>query len=512
MLQSKLVLHSLDKYEKIKTKEITAIITIIVMLNIFHASAILKLLFCRPYKPCYCDHLESPKKLLNNQSQVFPMDRFANKIKKELQKRGATDIIIATSQTNADQIKFTNNKISTTQTWKADKIDIFIAIGKRIATTSLKEFTDNGINKTVNELIALAKNAPPNEDYSCIAKGPFKYKNIDDLYDKKITTANKAEIVEKSIQEAINHGGKRISGILETGEGEIRIISSGNVDAQTKSTSAYLSLRALADKDASGHITTASRTISKFNYMQAAKEAGEIAKKSLNPKTGISGKYDIIFMPLAFTNLLSLVAEATSVFAVESGFSFLVNKLNKKVASNMVSLYDDPQEENGLGSIPFDAEGHPTMKKAIIEKGILKTYLHNSSTAKRYKTKSTGNAGIISPTPFNTVLKKGDYSEEELIKATKNGLLVTNLWYTRFTNYATGEFSTIPRDGIFFIKNGKIQYPVKGIRISDSFPNILQNVTAVGNEPKKIISWEAETPCTTPAVLVKNINVTKPTE
>ncbi len=231
-----------------------------------------------------------------------------------------------------------------------------------------------------------------------------------------------------------------------------------------------------------------------------------------NPKSCIPGKYDVIFKPLAFANLLSLIGEASSTFSVESGLSFLKNKMNKQIASKEVTFLDNPTAPNGIGSIKFDAEGHPTQKTTLIEKGKFKTYLHNTSTALKYKTKTTGNAGIIAPRPFNLILKKSNWKTEDMIKEIKKGVIITNMWYTRFKNYATGEFSTIPRDGIFLIEKGRIKNPIRGIRISDSLPNILKNVYAISNNPYQIISWETSTPTTTPDVLVKGVNITKPIE
>jgi len=140
----------------------------------------------------------------------------------------------------------------------------------------------------------------------------------------------------------------------------------------------------------------------------------------------------------------------------------------------------------------------------------LKTYLHNTSTARRYRVKTTANAGLISPTPSNIVLKPGNHKKEELFKSIKKGLYITNLWYTRFQNHVTGEFSTIPRDGIFLIKNGKITNSVKEIRISDNILNIIKNMVLIGKIPKQISSWEIETHVKTPHAVVKNIKITKP--
>ncbi|MFH1592137.1 MAG: TldD/PmbA family protein [Candidatus Woesearchaeota archaeon] len=440
------------------------------------------------------------------------MKNLSQKIKRDLMKKGATHVVIGTSKSNSDQIKFSNNKISTTKSWSSIDLSIFIAIKNKLATTSLKEFDKKTINSTITNLIKVAKLSQPNKDFLDIAKGPFKYKNIPDTYDKKIQKINKVKIVEDSITKALSEGAKRTSGILETSESSTYLTTSSNVETEGKGTFIHLSLRALSEKDASGHLTCSSRTLSKFNYLKAAQEAGSIASESKNPKPGSPGKYNILFKPLAFANLLSLVGEASSVFSVESGLSFLKNKINKKIASNKVTFLDNPTVPNGIGSTRFDAEGHPTQKTELIKNGIFKTYLHNTSSSKRYKTKNTANAGIISPEASNLILKKSDWNTQEMIKQTKKGLIITNLWYTRFKNYATGEFSTIPRDGIFLIENGKIKHPIKGIRISESLPNILKNVHAIGNNPYQIVSWETNVPTTTPDVLIKGVNITKPVE
>jgi PmbA protein len=167
----------------------------------------------------------------------------------------------------------------------------------------------------------------------------------------------------------------------------------------------------------------------------------------------------------------------------------------------------------GYDSTAFDSEGVPTQRTEIITDGKLMTYLHNTSTAKRYKTKTTANAGLISPHHWNLVLEPGKKSREELIGQVKDGIYVTNIWYTRFQNYVTGDFSTIPRDAIFLIKNGKLSGSVKGIRITSNMLDILKGIESVGNakESENIHAWEVDSSVITPPVLVKGVNITKPT-
>jgi PmbA protein len=230
-----------------------------------------------------------------------------------------------------------------------------------------------------------------------------------------------------------------------------------------------------------------------------------------NPKALKPGAYTVLFDPLPFANLVNQVMSALPITAVESGLSFLQGKIGQKVASNQFTLWDDGTTPGGFSSSSTDEEGVPSQKNLVIEEGVLKTYLHNTSTAKKYSTTTTANAGIISPHPNNGVVRPGDMSVDEMIAGMKRGLYVTNTWYTRFQNYVTGEFSTIPRDGIFYIENGKIKHPVTGIRISDNILRMLMSISAVGKDVKQVRGWEVEMPVFTPAAVIDDVVITKST-
>jgi len=139
---------------------------------------------------------------------------------------------------------------------------------------------------------------------------------------------------------------------------------------------------------------------------------------------------------------------------------------------------------------------------------VLKTYLHNGTTAMLHNAKTTGNAGIVAPHPWNLIIESGDWKKEEMIEEIKEGLLITNVWYTRFQNYRNGDFSTVARDAAFYIKNGEIEHAVKGIRISDNLQRIFENITALSKEIRQIYWWEVENPVFAPYALAKNVRIT----
>lgn len=430
-------------------------------------------------------------------------------VKKAL-KEGADDVIASLIKEKRKQVKFANNTITTTQTWDTSKLDIFLARERRVASTTIDTISKEQIDKSIKKLIKITKLIKPNTNYFGIADGPFNYKNIREIYDKKILTLNTIDQVEKAINSALKYS-KRVAGVLYTNFYNKELASSRSVFSSEKGTSIELSIRAFNKKDESGHAVGCSRVFNGFSPEQIGEKAGMIARQATNPIAGQPGKYDVIFEPLAAAGLLYLTASFASAFMVDAGFSLFTKKINKKVASKFVNLIDDSRIKNGYASSKFDDEGVPAKRTKIIDHGILKTYLHNTSTAKKYKTKTTANAGLMIPLPTNVILEPGKVSKEDLFKGVKNGIYVTNIWYTRFQNYKTGDFSTIPRDGAFLIKDSQIIQPIKGIRIADNLERILKNIIMISKKPEWVRWWEVDIPVLTPYVLVKDVNITVPT-
>ncbi len=424
-------------------------------------------------------------------------------------KKGADDVVVEKADEIMKQIRFSNNLITVSKVWKTSVYKVFLTRNKRVVSTVIYDTRKKSIKNAIENLIKATKIIEPNKDYYGIAKGPFKYKKIPRLFDKKLLNVDCVDLVEAAINSALKYS-KKTAGTFVLHFLKRNLETSSKISASEKTTAVSLSIRAFNEKDESGHAVSCSRILSEFRPEKAGEKAGKIAKLAKKPKEGKKGKFDVIFDPLSIANLLSLVGQFSSIFYVESGLSFLRDKLNKKVGSEKVTLIDDGRIENGVNSTLFDEEGVPTMRKVIIDKGILKTYLHNTSTAKKYNVETTGNAGLITPSPTNIILEKGKLKKEELFEKVKNGLYITNVWYTRFQNYVTGDFSTIPRDGIFLIRKGEIVRSLKNIRISDNLERILLNVIDISNKPEWIHWWEVQFPVLTPYVLVKNVNISKP--
>lgn len=429
---------------------------------------------------------------------------------KYAQSKGADDVVCNAGAGIRRSIRFAGSEATISKAWESQGATIFLAKDKKVVHTSVNDF--RALEKTVDDMIKLANVMKPSENYLGIADGRFPYR--DKTYDKRIRATDEglAEYAGQAIDAATEAGANRVSGVLYSSYGRTYQATSGGSSGCYEDADIEISLRAFAGREASGHSTQSVNDLDHFRPDLVGKDAGRIAKSALNPVIGDAGKFDVLFTPLAFANFLERVAGSASAGYVEAGMSFLVNKLDEQVAADIVTLHDDPTHSNVIRAPTFDNEGVPTRMNTIVEKGRLTHYLHNTSTASRFDTESTGNAGLIFPRAWNLKLEAGTHSLDDLVSGIEDGIYVTNLWYTRFQNYQTGDFSTIPRDAILRIKDGQFAGPVKDIRISENMLDIMKNIKAIGNDPRWIHWWEVNTPINTPHVVVGDVNITKSTQ
>jgi len=420
---------------------------------------------------------------------------------------GADEVLAKTVFSRNRQVRFSNNQIDTSLAWNNYVTYVVLSWKKRVVVTQIANFQK--VNLSLNRLFKLAKVSRENPTHEGFAKGKFDYRKS--VADRTVDSLeNPAEYVFEAVEAAKKMAGPETNtgGIFLTSVSDVYQVSSEGPAGGDCRSAVELSIRAFSGKEASGHAVECSSTLKGFDPARAGKKSGEIAKQAKNPKQGMEGKYDVVFDPLFVGSLLGIWRSMTSAYNVMVQLSIFVNKLGEKVSSESVTLRDVPASYSMANRV-FDDEGVPTQENVIIEKGQLKTYLHNTSTAKIFKTKTTANAGIVFPMPWNIEMDSGDINSEELLKEVRHGLYLTNTWYTRFQNYKTGDFSTIPRDGIFQIENGEIKQSLKNIRLSDNALRMLRNITGISKERQHVHWWEeADPPSLSPYILMKDVHIT----
>ncbi len=420
---------------------------------------------------------------------------------------GADEVIAKTTLGRYRQTRFSNNEIDVSVAWNDYMTDVALSWKKRLVATQIKNF--KGTGATMERLLKLAKVSKENPTYGGVSHGRFQYqKNVADeaLRDLK----NPSQNIEEAIEAAKQESGQKTNtgGILFTKFEEVYLVSSEGPVCQDERSAIEFSIRAFSHTDASGHGVECSSNLKDFNPAKAGRKAGEIARLAKNPKPAREGKYDVVLDPLFWGSLLGIYAGMSSAFSVMVQMSIFANRIGQKVATDLVTFTDRPAGYS-VSNRSFDDEGVPTKGTTVIDHGVLKTYLHNTSTAKIFKTESTGNAGLVAPSAWNIEMEPGNVKKEEMISNLKHGLYLTNTWYTRFQNYATGDFSTIPRDGIFLIENGEVKQSLKDLRLSDNALRILGNITQASRERQHVHWWDADFPALCPYVLINDVQMTK---
>ncbi|WP_338602097.1 TldD/PmbA family protein [Sulfolobus tengchongensis] len=255
------------------------------------------------------------------------------------------------------------------------------------------------------------------------------------------------------------------------------------------------------NKEYSGQWAFSSTNFSPSLVKDSIKKANELA--SITGKYEIAeGKYNVVLSPLVMGNLMESVARMASGFAIMSGMSML--KPGEKVGSEKFTLMDTPKEDRP-NSWGFDDEGTFTYNKPIIEEGVFVTPLLNNELSSVFKSSTTGNAGWIYPSAWNLEVKEGNVGYESLLSG--NVVFINNVWYTRFQNYAEGDFSTVARDATVVYKDGKPVGIAGRVRIADNLKRILQNIMELSKERYSVRWWDAPMQGVYPYALIKDVRL-----
>ena len=428
---------------------------------------------------------------------------------------GADDAIAEVFDSSIDQIRYSNSLIDTSNHWETIHAHVFVAVGSRTMASDVRDLR-RGVD-TVREVVKLARKSPVNKDYGGIASGRFKYRSS--RLDKRITSLrNPAKYVLDAIDGAVSGGAPDVGGTFFVRNSRWGIASSKGALAEDANASMDLSVRAFTQPEASGQAVLVTANLDRMKASETGARAAELAISANDSVPGEEGKLDLVMEPLFLGGVVGATTSMASGLSVELGMSMFEKKIGKQVASEEITLADDPFMKS-MSRRMFDHEGRPSRKNVVIKNGSLKMFLHNTSTAKRFKARPTASTGPLvatlfsmpsEPMMFHPVLETGDQKVEELVEDVKNGLYINNTWYTRFQNYSTGDFSTIPRDAVLRIRNGEVVGAVKNIRVSDNLMRFWKSVDALSRTPEEIYWWdEAAPPAHLPAARARKMRITR---
>jgi len=422
-----------------------------------------------------------------------------------LLKRGADEVMVIPAHRDTLMVRFSNNRVTVVQNWNVRGADVLAFFGKRRIVSRFEDVSVKALEAGVERIARQVRAMPEVPD---LPEMPHPRSFPDHLTGERIDADFISKGVGIAIDSALKSGAERASGVFVATIARDALLGSNGARGYDERPLYELNVRAFRG-EASGQGISCGTLMSQIDPKGAGSDAGNVVKISSNTATWQEGRHDVLFGPIIGANLMERVGDACSAFSVEAGTSSFAGRLGEKVLSDAMSIIDDGASEGALNARLFDDEGTPTRPNVLVEGGILRSYLHNSSTAKRFNTSTTGNAGWISPSTWSLVVGGGPFDFTEMLEELRNGVYMVSNWYTRFQNYSTGDFSTISRDGAFLVKDGEIAGAIKGVRISDNLIKLFSAVDGVGAERKWIKWWEVRTPVMMPTLISRGVNLTK---
>ncbi|MCH8297246.1 MAG: TldD/PmbA family protein [Chloroflexi bacterium] len=386
--------------------------------------------------------------------------------------------------------------------------------GKRLGRATTNDLSDAGVQRAVETALQNALLMPEDPGFMGLPE-PSEPPKIDswDEATAQCSPEARAKIVRWVCLQGREHG-LNVSGACRTGVQEIAVVSSRGARAYHAGTFAGLIINTMSDTSA-GWAKGGSWRLSDLDTEALGREAVSKAVDGRNPVAIEPGRYPVVLDTYAVDDIL----EALSLYGmgaqtVQEGRSWMNDFIGTQDArgaqamSPSVTIWDDGSASRGW-PVPFDAEGVPRRRVDIITGGVVKSPVHNSYTAGKEGTVSTGHQAYFTGGPIasNLFMQEGDSSLQDLIGSTQRGLYITRFFYTRLAHSKGCVMTGMTRDGTFMIENGRITHPVKDLRFTQSYVEALAGVEHVGSESKLVLN-EVGFATRVPALKLSSFNFT----
>ncbi len=361
-----------------------------------------------------------------------------------------------------------------------------VFLGQRVAMVSATSVDPAGFTALAERAVAMAR-VVPEDPYAGLAEteAPPEAVNLDLEDPSEPTTEALLARAAAAEEAALAVAGVTNSEGAEAGFGrtEVYLVTSAGFAGGMVRTSHSVSATALAgsgtamQRDYDYHSTVHLADLD--DPAAIGRSAGERAVTRLNPARPKTAKLPVVYDPRVAGGLLGHLVGAISGAAVARGTSFLKDKLGQRIFAPGTGVHDDPRRVRGLRSRVFDGEGTPTAASALIDDGVLTTWLLDSRSARQLGLRPTGHAvrgtnGPPTPSASNLYMAPGALTPAELMADIELGLYVNEL-IGMGVNGVTGDYSRGAAG--FLIRNGAIAEPVAEITIAGNLIDMFAHLT-----------------------------------
>ncbi|MDE2376204.1 TldD/PmbA family protein [Bradyrhizobium sp.] len=405
----------------------------------------------------------------------------------EAAKRAGADAADAVAVRGISQgVEIRDGRVEESERSEGDDVGLRVLVGRRQAVVSTNDVSGDGAAKLAERAVAMARVAP-DDKYVGLADPALLAKSFADLdlLDPDVPAtaelerrALEAEAAALAVKGVTKSGGASAS----AGIGGMVLVTSTGFHGSYLRSSQGISATAICGEgtgmERDYDFTSALHAADLISPEKIGGSAGERAVKRANPRKVGTCRVPVVFDPRVAGSLVGHLVGAINGASIARKTSFLKDRLGQQLFASDIRIVDDPLRRRGLRSQTFDAEGVAVKKLAIIEAGVLTSWLLDCATARELGLTTTGHAhrGVSSspsPGPYNLHLEAGSATPAELIANIKQGFYVTDLIGSG-VNGVTGDYSRGASG--FWIENGEIAYPVSEVTIAGHLLEIFKSL------------------------------------
>src|SRR4030095_13297590 len=427
----------------------------------------------------------------------------------------ADDAVVSVGSENYGHLRFAQNAFTTSGARENVSVGVTVWINNKRGAASTNEVDDESLKATVALAEQLARISPVDREYMpTLGKQTYKPVNGYAEATSNISVTSRAKTINDAI--ASCEKSKVIGAGFHQARGSAGASATKNgnfIYDRSSLVSLGMTVRT-PDGTSSGYFLRNHFDVAKLDAARVTNEAIRKALDSRNPRVLEPGVYPAILEPQAVADLLGFFAFSFDARSAEEGRSPFSapggkTRVGEKIFDERINIYSDPWHPELPGSKAAQG-GLPAQKIYLVRNGMLENLVYSRFWAKQKGKEPT-------PGPANSIIESSQpgVSIDDMIKAMDRGLLLGRFWYIRGLDPRTATQTGLTRDGIWYVENGKIQYPVKNFRFNQSVMQLLAsgNVDMIGT-PERVGSSEGQggNAALLPALKVKEFHFSSQSE
>jgi PmbA protein len=397
------------------------------------------------------------------------------------------DRILGLSQADQTEVLvFSSDSALTRYTHEAsnqnvDTSDVAVSIravlGGRTGVARINRFDERSLREAVERALAMARLAPADPLQPTLPAGGTTHAPAGS-YDPATAGASaelRAEMCDAIFREA-ESAGLWCAGYTATSSGGVTVANTSGAIASFDGTDAAVNVK-MNGADSTGFAEAYSASIGAIDAANAGSVAASKARAGAAPRAVDPGVWTVILEPTALGEVISYLSDHFSAQAFDDGSSFCSDGLDRSYFAENVTIFDDYAHPLAPG-MPFDYEGQPTQRVALVSNGIVRNVVTDSYYARKLDRPNTGHAlpapNAYGPQPLHVVVAPGAKPLDQLVAETSRGLLITRFWYIRTVDQKRTIITGMTRDGTFLIENGRMSGGVRNMRFNQSILDMLR--------------------------------------